>query len=264
MDLRTMVECRYSPVRLIGSGGIGRVYLVREKETGVKYALKEVYSGSNNNIAAWRKKLVNEGEILKILNHPNIPKFHKLLEDKERIVLITEYIAGITLWEETVRKGGIDEATLIDVMIKLCSTLEYLHNRSETIVYRDIKPSNIMLRGNGEISLLDFGSAVYRSSDYISEGTGYYASPEHFKGRVDCRSDIYSLGKTALRASKLFGGGLISRDFSMILRKAVEKEPLMRYQNVTGMKNALLYLRNKRNLTELKDALLNLRNKRKV
>ncbi len=249
MNLIKIINRRYQPIKLLGRGGSGEVYLVREKSTGRELALKDIRLRSGSEAGRIN---INSGEragcgleLLRELNHSGIPAFHDFLSDGKRGILIMEYIEGKTLWEESAERGGIAEKELISILTDLCDILIYLHDRRIPIIYRDIKPSNIMLRKNGTASLIDFNSAVTEDSDYVAEGTGYYASPEHFCGRVDRRSDIYSLGKTALRVSGSIRGMPLTQELTDILKKATEKESCRRYRNAYELKEVLTALKGK-------------------
>ena len=249
MNLRREINRRYVPVRLLGQSNTGEVYLVRDRKTGIQYKLKDIRCGpgacDNSGKPGDGDKGSDEGKLLRLLSHPGIPMYCDSFCDNQRKIIVTEYIEGNTLWEESFIRGGIDEEELIGILIDICDILAYIHGRDVPLIYRDLKPGNIMLGKNGGIYLIDFGSAVNEGSGSIAEGTGYYASPEHFSGRVDRRSDIFSLGKTALRVSANIRGIPLSVGFMAIIKKATEDKPSDRYQNIFEMREALIALRRK-------------------
>ncbi|HMJ08077.1 MAG TPA: serine/threonine-protein kinase, partial [Pyrinomonadaceae bacterium] len=199
---------RYEIVRKIGGGGMGAVYLASDNNLGgVLRAVKEMVQAHIEE--SQQEKSVNdfkrESMILSTLDHPAIPTIYDYFyDDKEgRFYLVMKYISGGDLSSRlrAAPEGKIDERVVTEWAIQIIDVLDYLHNQPSTIVYRDLKPSNIMIDGNsGRIMLIDFGIA--RSISHREEkgvtavGTMGYAPPELFSGNVEPRSDIYSLGST--------------------------------------------------------------------
>ena len=199
---------RYEIIRKIGGGGMGAVYLASDNNLGgVLRAVKEMVQAHIEDDQ--QEKAINdfkrESMILSSLDHPAIPTiFDYFYDDSEcRFYLVMKYISGGDLAARirSAPEGKIDEATVIEWALQIIDVLNYLHNQPSTIVYRDLKPSNIMIDGNsGRVMLIDFGIA--RSISQKEEkgvtavGTMGYAPPELFSGNVEPRSDIYSLGST--------------------------------------------------------------------
>ncbi len=205
----TLLASRYQIVRKIGGGGMGAVYLATDRNLGgVERAVKEMVQSSIEE--EQQKKAIEdfrrESTILSTLDHPAIPTIYDYFYDdfEGRFYLVMKYISGGDLASRlrAAPGGRIDEKTVTEWAVQVADVLSYLHNLPTTIVYRDLKPSNIMLDGNtGRIMLIDFGIA--RSINQASQekgvtavGTMGYAPPELFSGQVEPRSDIYSLGST--------------------------------------------------------------------
>ena len=204
----TILNGRYEIVRKIGGGGMGAVYLASDNNLGgVLRAVKEMVQAHIEE--EQQEKAINdfkrESMILSSLDHVSIPTIYDYFyDDKEsRFYLVMKYISGGDLSSRlrSAQEGKIDEKSVCEWAVQIIDVLDYLHNQPSTIVYRDLKPSNIMIDGNsGRAMLIDFGIA--RSINKKEEkgvtavGTMGYAPPELFSGNVEPRSDIYSLGST--------------------------------------------------------------------
>lgn len=204
----TILNGRYEIIRKIGGGGMGAVYLASDNNLGgVLRAVKEMIQAHIED--EQQEKAINdfrrESMILSTLDHPSIPTIFDYFfdETESRFYLVMKYISGGDLSSRlrSAPEGKIDEETVTEWAIQIADVLDYLHNQPSTIVYRDLKPSNIMVDGNsGRVMLIDFGIA--RSISQREEkgvtavGTMGYAPPELFSGNVEPRSDIYSLGST--------------------------------------------------------------------
>jgi eukaryotic-like serine/threonine-protein kinase len=204
----TVLNNRYEIVRKIGGGGMGAVYLASDNNLGgVLRAVKEMVQAHIEEDQ--QEKAVNdfkrESMILSTLDHPSIPTIYDYFYDGEegRFYLVMKYISGGDLATKlrSSPDGKIEELIVTEWAIQLTDVLNYLHNQPSTIVYRDLKPSNIMLDGNSSrVMLIDFGIARNISQKeekgVTAVGTMGYAPPELFSGNVEPRSDIYSLGST--------------------------------------------------------------------
>lgn len=204
----TVLNNRYEIVRKIGGGGMGAVYLASDNNLGgVLRAVKEMVQAHIEEDQ--QEKAINdfkrESMILSTLDHPSIPTIYDYFYDAEegRFYLVMKYISGGDLASKlrSSPDGKIEELTVTEWAIQLTDVLNYLHNQPSTIVYRDLKPSNIMLDGNSSrVMLIDFGIARNISQKeekgVTAVGTMGYAPPELFSGNVEPRSDIYSLGST--------------------------------------------------------------------
>jgi eukaryotic-like serine/threonine-protein kinase len=207
LDEGTILNGRYEIVRKIGGGGMGAVYLASDNNLGgVLRAVKEMVQSYIEE--EQQEKSINdfrrESMILSTLDHVSIPTIYDYFyDDKEsRFYLVMKYINGGDLSGRlrAAPEGKIDEKTVTEWSIQIADVLDYLHNRPTTIVYRDLKPANVMVDGNsGRAMLIDFGIARSINKEekgVTAVGTMGYAPPELFSGNVEPRSDIYSLGST--------------------------------------------------------------------
>lgn len=199
---------RYKIAKKIGGGGMGAVYLATDLNLGnTQRAVKEMVQShiEEDQQAKAIDDFRRESMILSTLDHPSIPTIYDYFYDEveSRFYLVMKYISGGDLASRlrAVPEGRIDERTVTEWALQIIDVLDYLHSLPTTIVYRDLKPSNVMIDGNtGRIMLIDFGIA--RSINQNQEkgvtavGTMGYAPPELFSGQVEPRSDIYSLGST--------------------------------------------------------------------
>ncbi|MBC7901090.1 MAG: protein kinase [Saprospiraceae bacterium] len=204
----TVLNTRYEIVRKVGGGGMGAVYLASDNNLGgVLRAVKEMVQAHIED--EQQEKAINdfkrESMILSTLDHAAIPTIYDYFYDEKemRFYLVMKYISGGDLSSRlrSAPEGKIDEKCVTEWAIQIIDVLHYLHNQPTTIVYRDLKPSNIMIDGNtGRIMLIDFGIArsIHQKEEkgVTAVGTMGYAPPELFSGNVEPRSDIYSLGST--------------------------------------------------------------------
>jgi serine/threonine protein kinase len=207
LDEGTILNNRYEIVRKIGGGGMGAVYLANDRNLGgVLRAVKEmvqsyIESEQQDKAVADFKR---ESLLLTSLDHPAIPTIYDyFFDDKEgRFYLVMKYISGGDLAGRlrAAPEGRIDEKSVTEWAIQIADVLDYLHNHEPSIVYRDLKPANVMIDGNsGRVMLIDFGIARWVNKEekgVTAVGTMGYAPPELFSGNVEPRSDIYSLGST--------------------------------------------------------------------
>lgn len=197
MDKGYILDNRYEIIDILGSGGMGRVYLGRNIMLGTLWAIKELRhdtDGADNVLA--------EVELLKDLDHPALPKVFEIIEDYSSYYIVFTYIKGTSLSNKLAKAGCFSEKNVIDIGIALCDVLTYLHTREpKPIIYRDLKPSNIILSPDGSIKLVDFGIArefkEENAQDTVFIGTRGYAAPEQYgEGQSGQYTDIYSLGVT--------------------------------------------------------------------
>ncbi|HVN64347.1 MAG TPA: serine/threonine-protein kinase, partial [Candidatus Binataceae bacterium] len=198
----TTLQNRYVVDRLLGGGGMGMVYLARDQRLANRpCAIKEMvdhFIDPQQRIEA-NKYFASEADTLAQLKHSAIPAVTDRFDDQNRHYLVMEYVEGRNLEEEIAARGGpLPEGLVIDIARQLCDVLAYLHGLIPPIIYRDMKPSNVMLTPKGRVILIDFGIArlfkAARKGTMI--GTLGFAPPEQYQGSVDPRSDIYSLGAT--------------------------------------------------------------------
>ena len=199
----TLIEGKYEILKLIGKGGMSEVYLAMDKNLNKQWAVKEIKKRShdkNNDIVV--QSAIAEANLMKKLDHPCLPRIVDIIDKVDVIYVVMDYIEGEPLSKVIEKNGAQPQASVIEWAQELASVLEYLHMQDPPIIYRDMKPANIMLQPNGNIKLIDFGIArEYKTqsiSDTVSLGTKGYAAPEQFggKGQTDARTDIYCLGVT--------------------------------------------------------------------
>ncbi len=207
LDEGTVLNGRYEVIRKIGGGGMGAVYLASDKNLGgVLRAVKEMVQSYIED--EQQEKAVSdfkrESLLLTSLEHQSIPTIYDYFFDEReaRFYLVMKYISGGDLAGRlrAAPESRIDEREVTQWAIQIADVLDYLHNRQPPIVYRDLKPANIMVDGNsGRVMLIDFGIARWVNKEekgVTAVGTMGYAPPELFSGNVEARSDIYSLGST--------------------------------------------------------------------
>jgi serine/threonine protein kinase len=197
-----LLQNRYLIQKLIGGGGMGMVYLAQDQRLANRpCALKEMV---DHFIDPQQRREANEyfareADTLAQLRHPAIPTISDRFDQANRHYLVMEYVEGRNLEEEMAAVGHpLDEGLVIDIARQLSEVLAYLHGFAPPIVYRDMKPSNVMLTSKGKVMLVDFGIArLFKvASKGTMIGTLGFAPPEQYQGQVDPRSDIYSLGAT--------------------------------------------------------------------
>jgi len=261
LDPRTLLRKRYVIVRTIGHGGMAAVYEARDTRRGTPCAIKEMSLSTvpANERAQAIQNFLAEARILSRLKHPNLPEFTDFFTEGTRHFLVMEFIDGNTLEDLLeANHGPFSERRVLGWARQLCDVLEYLHSQQPPIIFRDLKPGNIMLTRTGRIKLIDFGIArLFRPSsaqDTQLLGTPGFAPPEQYgSAQTDERSDIYSLAMTLFQlmtdSVNDNGFGLkdvhfnyphISPPVARVLEKATSLKPDDRYQSVAVFRRALL------------------------
>lgn len=270
LDPGSVLNARYELVRRIGGGGMGAVYLAKDRNLGdAPRAVKEMVEAHLD--PAMHEKAIGdfkrESLLLTSLEHPSIPTIYDYFYDEGlgRFYLVMKFISGGDLASRlrNAPGGRIDEKTATDWGMQAADVLQYLHSRPKPIIYRDLKPANLMIDGNsGRIMLIDFGIARWVKQEekgVTAVGTMGYAPPELFGGRVEPRSDVYSLGATMfhlLTGSDPQDNPLLIFDFAknprprqitpsistemeQILMRSVEYKPEDRFASAGAMRDAL-------------------------
>ena len=204
LEIGSLLDGKYKILNKIGQGGMSVVYLAMNEKANKQWAIKEMRKEKNKNYEIMKQSLITETNLLKELKHPYLPSIADIIESDNTIIIVMDYVEGRPLSDILTEEGTIEEDKVADYAIQLCDVLDYLHSQKPPIIYRDLKPANIMLRPDGKITLIDFGTARRYNYDSISDttclGTIGYAAPEQFAGenlrQTDARTDIYNLGAT--------------------------------------------------------------------
>jgi len=252
MAVGVMLEGRYKIRQVLGQGGMSTVYLAEDIKLGTYWAIKQI---PKNNVA----NVYDECDILKRLNHPALPRVTDIIEDSRYVYVVVDYIGGETLSTLISQCGGIPEPTVVEWAGQLCDVLSYLHNvKPNPIIYRDMKPSNIILTPEGKLKLIDFGiSREFKkdsANDTVYIGTRGYAAPEQYgEGQTSASTDIYSLGVTLhylltgkdpakppyeLKPVRHYNKSL-SKDIEKIIDKCTRHNSFDRYQTADELAAAL-------------------------
>ena len=253
-----ILDERYEILELIKTGGMGAVYKARDDRLAQICAVKELLSASIHDEEYAVKRFHEEAKILASLRHSNLPRVIDHFTENGKYYLVMDFIDGHDL--ETIlnnsNRGGLDEDKVIEYTKQLLDVLIYLHSQNPPVVYRDLKPSNIMVQSSdGRIILIDFGIARTVSPGSLTQKTGIgtegYIAPEQYTGKPEPASDIYSLGATI---HHLITGQkplipfnfkpvkelkpCISEGFHNIIMKSLQMKPEARF-TAQEMKNAL-------------------------
>ncbi len=263
-----LLDGKYRILHEIGHGGMSVVYLAINERANKTWAVKEVRKDGGNDKSVVSQGLVAETEMLKKLHHEHLPSIVDVIDTKDSFIIVMDYIEGGSLQKKMEKdavtkpgtRGAQDPEDVIRWSMQLCDVLGYLHSRKPPIIYRDMKPSNVMLQPDGNVSLIDFGTArEYKktsTSDTTWLGTRGYAAPEQFggHGQTDARTDIYCLGATMYHLltgyspaetqfiiypvgqlrPELKGSGI-----EKIVAKCCQPDPANRYQNCAELMYAL-------------------------
>lgn len=253
-----VIDSKYEILKLLNTGGMNSaIYLALDKKLNRQWAIKKVRKSSSQTTSM----LMAEASIMKNLDHPMLPRIVGIEEDSKFFYIIMDFVQGENLKTVVTSSGPQAQDTVVSWGVKLCDVLTYLHGKG--IVYRDMKPANIMLSPDGNIKLIDFGIArEYKenaSEDTTALGTEGYAAPEQYegKGQTDARTDVYGMGITLFQLltgvnpssyqENIFSIRLqnpnLSSGLDKIILKCTNKDPKKRYQSTEELKKALLNYR---------------------
>ena len=187
------METRYEIMDKVGKGGSSEVYKAFDRRLNRLVAIKKIHREEGY--------LFQEAEILMKLKHPAIPVIYDIVKEGEERCIIMEYMEGRNLLSLLGEEEPIEEKTAVRIGIRIAECLQYLHALPEKIIYRDLKPANILIDEARNVKLIDFDSAFFgngRGKKRIRSGTYGYSAPEQFESGqdIDERSDIYGLGTT--------------------------------------------------------------------
>ncbi len=269
LPVGSVLSDRYEIKKVIGQGGMGSVYLASDRRLTVKHwAVKEMLLDSSlpeekNEI---EKLFTDEAHLLAELDHPNLPKVVDFFSEGDRKYLIMEYIEGETLEKKALAYPDfIPEEKVLHYIIQIAKVLLYLHNhKPNPVIFRDLKPSNILVTAEERVKLVDFGIArlfmTDKSRDTVILGTPGYASPEQYgRAQTDQRSDIFSFGATMYFLLTKEDPGkspfhfqpptvknpAISKRLEEIVLKSVSLLPENRYQTMEALIEELKALKGK-------------------
>ena len=198
----TVLAGRYQIERFLAGGGMGVVYVAQDQRLAERQvAIKEIFDRFTNpeERAQAIEYFHREADTLAQLTHPAIPAIFDRFGEGNCHYLVMDFVEGVNLEQEIAGLDGqLPESRVIEIGRELCDVLTYLHGFSPPIIYRDMKPGNVILRPDGRITLIDFGIARIFSPQGKATliGTPGFAPPEQYSGQVDERSDIYGLAAT--------------------------------------------------------------------
>lgn len=202
LEIGSLVDGKYKILNVVGKGGMSVVYLAMNERANKQWAIKEVRKDGVQDFEVVKQNLIVETDILKNLNHPNLPSIIDVIDREDSFLIVMDYIEGKALSDVLKEYGAQPQEYVIEWAKQLCDVLGYLHSRVPPIIYRDMKPSNVMLKPDGNLTLIDFGTArefkASKVEDTTCLGTRGYAAPEQYggHGQTDGRTDIYCLGAT--------------------------------------------------------------------
>jgi serine/threonine-protein kinase len=187
----------YQVIGILGAGGMGKVYKVRntisDRVEAMKVLLPDLASAPD-----LADRFLREIKVQASLEHPNIAALHTAVRIENQLVMLMEFVDGVTL-EQKLKDGPLPVAQAVDYITQVLAALEFAHARG--VIHRDIKPANMMLTPGGVVKLMDFGIAKAASDQKLTMtgttlGSLYYMSPEQIQGAttLDARADLYSMG----------------------------------------------------------------------
>lgn len=259
LEIGSLVDNKYKILNKVGQGGMSVVYLAMNEKANKQWAIKEVRKDGVKDFEVVKQGLVVETDMLKRLSHPSLPSIIDVIEDKDTFLIVMDYIQGNPLSKALEEYGAQPQENVIEWAKQLCDVLGYLHTRTPAIIYRDMKPANVMLKPDGKVTLIDFGTAREFKEKNLADttclGTVGYAAPEQFggMGQTDARTDIYCLGATLyhlvtgmnpceppyeIRPIREINPSL-SSGLEKIILKCTQRNPDDRYQSCAELMYAL-------------------------
>ena len=259
LEIGSVIDGKYKILNVVGKGGMSVGYLAMNERANKQWAIKEVRKDGMQSFEVVKQNLVAETDLLKKLNHPHLPSIIDVIDCDDTFLIVMDYIEGNPLSKALETSGAQNQDDVIEWAKQLCDVLGYLHSRKPPIIYRDMKPSNVMLKPDGNVMLIDFGTArefKYSSvADTTCLGTQGYAAPEQFggHGQTDARTDIYCLGATmyhlvtghnpATPPYEMYPirqwNPMLSSGLEEIILKCTQRNPEDRYQSCAELLYAL-------------------------
>ena len=259
LEIGSLIDGKYKILNKIGQGGMSIVYLAMNESANKQWAIKEVRKDGMQNYEVIKQGLIAETELLKKLNHPNLPSIIDVIDGEGTFLIVMDYIEGRHLESIVKEYGAQRQEDVVEWAKQLCDVLSYLHSRKPPIIYRDMKPSNVMLKPDGKVMLIDFGTAREFKENSVADttclGTQGYAAPEQYggHGQTDARTDIYCLGATLYHLLTghnpseppyemypiRYWNPELSSGLEEIILKCTQKNPDDRYQNCGELLYAL-------------------------
>ena len=244
----TVLDGKYEILAEVGRGGMSIVYLARDKRLNKQWAVKEIKNDGKKSAKTLLKGLEREANILKNVDHPVLPRIVDIINQDGTIYVVMDYIEGDTIQDRLKKEGAQPQELVVEWGLQLASALNYLHNMNPPIIYRDMKPSNVMIKPEGGVKLIDFGTAkeyeIENNADTTALGTRGYAAPEQFGfGQSDKRTDIYALGvliNVCLTGQLPKDKLCTSHGFREIVKKCTNIEPQNRYNDVGELMNDIM------------------------
>lgn len=248
-EIGSVIDGKYEILTEIGHGGMSVVYLAMDTHLNKQWAVKEIRKkGNGRHDEVIINSLLVEANLMKRLDHPSLPRIVDIIDNGVTIFVVMDYIEGESLDKILAEYGAQPENLVIGWAKQLCDALSYLHSQKPPIIYRDMKPANIMLKPEGNIKIIDFGIAREYKEQSLADttvlGTKGYAPPEQYSGQTDARSDIYALGMTMHHlltgvdprkgeayAPVRMWNPEVSEGLEMIIDRCVQPAPEHRYQN---------------------------------
>lgn len=255
LEVGTVVGGKYKVLYKVGHGGMSNVYLAINEVANKKWAIKEIDKEGTDV----RQESDTETSIMRRLDHPHLPRIVDVIETDTTYLILMDYIEGQTLRKIVDNNGAQKQETVVDWALQLCDVLDYMHHLDPPVIFRDMKPDNVMLRPDGTVFLIDFGIAREYKENAVGDtralGTIGYAAPEQYggEGQTDPRTDIYALGATMyhlvtgknptkppyeMRPIRRWDPSL-STALEAIIIKCTKNNPDDRYQSIKELQYAL-------------------------
>jgi serine/threonine protein kinase len=268
-----MLQQRYIIVQRVGKGGMGAVYEAVDTHIRNRHvAIKEMSQAklSSEDRLFYEKQFQDEADMLRRLSHAHLPKVYEAFQERNRSYMVMDFIRGDTLLNmlEKYKGSPMPVEQVLYYALQLCDVLTYLHQQTPPVIFRDLKPANVMIDADANIFLIDFGIARLLKEDqsvdthiFLSEG---YAAPEQYgitsygTSQTTAQSDLYSLGATlhhCLTAKRPLGiadrfrfasvnkyNSQVPQQFDRLIQRLVEHDPQLRPTNAQEVSQELLVI----------------------